>query len=311
MAQPTRKGNAVVHVKKGVAFAVGALIFSAAQAQLAVQDCTGCSTAQIEAKAVNCGQGYTYISDFASQNLYKVCFTWDVNDEYRPPKREKAYEWAQPESSYLKTFQAYEGVWLNNGHHMAVDATAYIHVDLKPKVSVGGDNGYLNAYDTVRAPANSQQVLDWLDSTNFTTQNVSGAPLPSPTSPALESVLVNWMNSVKTSLLSFQMTINITVVFNDGSKRTYTIAPSGQWTTVPNTAQDSHGNPIPETSNAVAGNGSSVTYGFGGAGANYDQNNLGTLIDLYNIPVIYNPNTSNVVCTWNASTNTIHCILPK
>lgn len=301
----------MIHTRKGIALAVGALVASAAQAQLAVQDCTGCSTAQIEAKAVNCGQGYTYISDFASQNLYKVCFTWDVNDEYRPPKREKDYDWAQPESSYLKTFQAYEGVWLNNGHHMAIDAAVYVHTDIKPPASFG-DNGYINAYDTVRAPANNDAVIKWLDSTNFTMENVSGALLPSPTSPSLESVLVNWMNSIKTSLVSFQMTINITVVFNDGSMRTYTITPSGQWATVPNTAKDSHGNPIPESSNAVAGNGSSVSYVFGGTGANYDQNNLSTLIDLYNIPVTYNDTyTTNVVCTWNATTSTVHCILPK
>lgn len=260
---------------------------------------------------MNCGQGYTYISNFASQNLYKVCFTWDVDDEYRPPKREKVYDWAQPESSYLKTFQAYEGVWLNNGHHMAVDATAYVHVDLTPKPGASfGDNGYLNAYDTVRSPTNNQAVLNWLDSTNFTVQNVSGALSPFPTSPALESALVNWMNSIKTSLVSFQVTISITVVFNDGSMRTYTVTPSGQWATVPNTAKDAHGNPIPETRDAVAGNGSSVSYVFGGTAPNYDQNNLNTLINLYNIPVTYNSTqTGSVVCTWDGTT--IRCSLPK
>lgn len=292
-----------------IAIAVGLLVAASAQAQVVAQDCTDCTTAQIEAMAPPCGQGYAYISDFGAPNLYKLCYTLDVNDGYQPPRREKEYQWAQPEATYENTFQAYLAVYNNNGHVKAIGAKSYLRLTLRPKVNVGGDDGYMNAYDTVRSSANNQVVLNWLDSTTFSTGNTE-AYVAGVVTPALTSATVALLNAIKTAVISFNIKISVTLVFNDGSQRTYTVGSSGAWETVPNTAMDAHFNRIPESASTVANNGGSETYGFGGY-PTYDQTNLSTLISLYGIPVTYGGTSGEIICTWDSIRNNLHCILPN
>ncbi|HET6914285.1 MAG TPA: hypothetical protein VFH71_13205 [Rhodanobacteraceae bacterium] len=262
----------MIHTKKGIALAVGALIFSAAQAQVATKDCTGCSTAQIEALASNCSSGYSYITDFASQNLYKVCFTWDVNDEYRPPRKEKDYDWAISEPQAGQIFKAYEDVYLNNGHVKAAAATLKINIQAPNPL---GDNGWMNAYDTVQSSQNENAVQNYLMTYHFSSADFTQS------APALAAGFAELLKSLQ--ITTPVITINnfpttVTLTFNDGSKRTYTFdSLHGTYVPTPGTAMDAHGNTIPENTSMATNNGIGQYYGFNG-GNTYDMGNIETIL---------------------------------
>jgi hypothetical protein len=300
-----------------VAIAVAACFFSAAaQAGVAVNatDCSVCTAAQLEALVPNCEQGSRLISDFEAGRLYQGCY--DIKGVQRRvvtrsgpvPMTSKIYHWTQPPAYMQNTFQAYLNVYNNNGHVRSQSATAYVHLDLVPKIHLG-DDGYMNAYDAVYAPVNNDAVLDWLNTTTFTTSNTSAAPGHAPFSPALAAAVNQLMNAIKSAVVSFDYPLQITVVFHDGSMRTYKVDPSGDWHEVPNAAKDGHGNPIPEKYDDVA-DGGKKTYGFGGGGPGYDQTNFVHTITGFGI-AIQGDSGATYGCTWNGSNNTLTCTRSK
>lgn len=310
----------MTHYRSSIALAIAAGLFAAAaQAGITVQakDCTGCTIAQIEALVPSCEQGERFITDFAAGRLYEGCYdiagvsprAVPINGNAPKPMAQgtKVYHWIQPTAAYQNTFQTYLDVYNINGHIRAAEAKAYLHVDLKPSISLG-DDGYMNAYDAVRAPANNNAVLDWLTTTYFTKDNVNGA-YPFAASPAMASALANLFNDLKVSILGIDFKVEVTVVFHDGSQRTYATNSFGDWAEVPGTAIDAHGNPIPEDYADIAGNGSR-TYGFNGQ-PGYDQTNLHTLANLYGASIVYDPTGVVVVCTMTAGNKTVTCVWPK
>lgn len=309
------------HYRSSIAFAIAAcLLTTAVQAGVVVQskDCTGCTTAQIEALVPSCEQGAIFITDFAAGRLYEGCYDIagvsprgvpTIGGKISPMAQgTKIYHWIQPDAGSQNTFQAYLDVYNNNGHVKAAEAKAYANLDLKPKLSLG-DDGYMNAYDTVRAAVNNNVVVNWLETTWFKTGQVQGAG-PGIGSPRLDDLLTNLFNTIKTSFLTINFQVQITIVFHDGSQRTYETAPSGNWVVVPGTAIDAHGNPIPENYNAIAGNGTQ-TYTFNGY-PGYDGTNLRTLTGLFGAGVEYNPtDTVTVVICSKKGNEGITCVWPK
>lgn len=313
----------MVPIRKGIAFALGAVIFSAAQAQIVAKDCTGCSTSEIEALAPNCSSGYSYITNFASQNMYKVCFMWDVNDAYRPPRREKDYSWASPESRYKLEFQAYENVYLYNGHFEGL--AMYVHVQTPAAVRAStsfasygsltsADNGYVNAFDTVTSVTDNNRVVAYLMSTNFNAEDIKN--WNPPFGPALVAAIAQLENAIKSNEFSFQ-NFNATYIveFPDGSQRTYRYDPTGHvFVAVPGTAYDAHGNKIPENANMATNGGGTANYDYTGGGPGYDQPNMETVLrnlGAQGIPVVSGGGGDQIECSWNDSTNTLSCTIKQ
>lgn len=287
----------MTHVKNAVAFAIGMAIFSAAQAQIVTTDCTSCSIGQIEALAIPCGQGYSYITDFAAPKLYKVCFTIDVNDAYRPPRKEKDYYWAQPESWAMQLFQAYENVYLDNGHVRA--ASAHVRINI-PARFPQGDNGYMNAYDVVSAPANMTALSDYLSTGSITRTYIEGQPdtaAAAHIADLLNAISVNGLIKINGFPVSFIMD------FNDGSHITVQYnATTGYWEAVPGTAIDANGNPLPESQSMAGNNGQS--YGFDGRNS-YDFGNFESRLrnlQAQGIPIVNGSGGGSIHCNWDGHT---------
>lgn len=294
-------------LKAGITLVIGALAFSSAEADIVLQNCNGCTTAQVEALAPNCAQGYAYVSDLVSQNLYKLCFNWDVDDGKRPALRYKDYTWLRPEDNVQQTWQAYEDIYLNNGHKMAADVS--IRVNIAPRIQMHGDNGRLNAFDTIGATANNDAVIDYLNTTYFTSENVNGSQRPA--SPALATAFATLLNhfQVTTPLITTNPNFPVTIVvaFSDGSKRTYSFNYAvQQYKAVPGTARDGHGNLIPENTSMASNGGSTETYGFGGSGPSYDQNNLESLLRRFGAQIT-GGSGGFVTCSWDGAKNSLTC----
>jgi len=304
----------------GLAIAAGLFAAGAAQAGIVIQakDCTGCTAAQIQALVPSCEQGERYITDFAAGRLYEGCYDISglspravpINGNGLRPLTQgtKIYHWIQPPAYLQNSFQAYLDVYNLNGHVRAASAAVHVQVDIQPKINLGADDGYMNAYDAVSATANNDVVLNWLESTLLTTQRVSAFPGSAPFSPAYAAALTTLLNSIKSSLLSVDFKVLITVVFHDGSTRQYTVDQYGDWATVPKSARDAHGNPIPEKYDDVA-DGGNQTYGFGG-GPGYDQTNFVHTITLFGVPIQGDSGTT-YGCVWNGSSNTLTCTRSK
>lgn len=311
----------MARIQKGIALVIGAMVLSTAQAQVLTKDCTGCTTTQIKAMASNCSSGYSYVTNFVSQNFYKICFMWDVNDEYRPPRKEKDYLWATPESQYQQEFQAYEAVYLYNGHVEGL--TMYVHVQTAAdtSASIGGvrvmasnDNGYVNAYDTVISAQDNNRVVGYLMNNNFNVDDIqSWNP---PFGSALVASISQLENAIKSKDISFQ-NFNATYIvqFPDGSQRTYQYDPSSHtFVAVPGTAYDAHRNKIPENA-SMASNGDGIaSYDYTGTGPSYDQPNMETLLrnlGAQGIPVVNGGSGGSIECSWNGSTNTLSCTVKQ
>lgn len=312
----------MTHYRSSIALAIAAGLFAAAaQAGITVQakDCTGCTIAQIEALVPSCEQGERFITDFAAGRLYEGCYdiagvsprSIPINGDAPRPMAQgtKVYHWIQPTAAYQNTFQAYLDVYNLNGHMRAASAAVRVQVDIRPKINLGADDGYMNAFDAVSATANNDVVVNWLNSTLITTQRVSALPGSAPFSPAYTAAITSLINSIKTAIVSVDFKVLITVVFHDGSTRQYTVDQYGDWTTVPKSARDAHGNPIPEKYDDVAGGGRQ-TYGFGGGGPDYDQRNFASTIRLWGIPV-QGDSGATWGCVWSGSSNTLTCTRSK
>lgn len=282
---------------KGVAVAIGIAIFSTVQAQVATTDCTGCSIGQIEALAPLCAQGYSYITDFAAPKLYKLCFTIDVNDAYRPPKKEKDYYWAQPESWAMQLFQAYENVYLDNGHIKAAAAHVRVYI---PAPFPQGDNGYMNAYDVVSSSANMTALSGYLSTGSITRTYIEGQPdtaAAAHIADLLNAISLNGIIKIDGFPVSFIMD------FDDGSHVTVQYnATTGYWGAVPGTARDANGNVLPESQSMAGNNGQS--YGFDGRNS-YDFGNFESRLrnlQAQGIPVTNGSGGGSVHCTWDGHT---------
>jgi hypothetical protein len=295
----------------GVFLVISSLVFSAAQADIILQDCNGCSSAQVEALAPICGsaKGYAYVSDLVSQNLYKVCYTLDINDEFNPPRRVKEFQWATPESNAYQTWKAYENIYLNNGHREAADVS--VKIDIPSATNLHGDNGHMNAYDTIGATPNNDAVIHFLNSHYFTSSNVDG--VNAPISPAFAAAAAELFNKLQVSTpvltLNPNFPIVVVVVFNDGSKRTYSFSYTNQtYQATPGTARDGHGQLIPENTNMASNGGSTETYDHSRAGPNYDQQNLQNLLNQFGAKIV-NGGGGFTTCSWRSDTSTLTCTI--
>lgn len=307
-----------IHASIALAVAAGLAFSASANAGLAIHatDCTGCTADQIQALMPNCEQGTRYVSDFANGNLYEGCY--DLTGVQRrvvtgggvktAAVASRHYNWYQPGAGLYNTFQAYQDVYNNNGHVKAAEAKAYVNLDLKPKVSLG-DDGYMNAYDASSADVNNSAVANWLETTWFTAGKVQGVVGPGIGSPRLDDMLANLFNTIKTSKLTVDFVVQITIVFHDGSEMTYKTDSNGNWVKVPGTAVDAHGNHIPENYHDLAGTGRQTYVINGNPG--YDGTNLRTLTNLYGANVVHNPTATVVVCSMMGPDNKVTCVWPK
>lgn len=273
--------------------------------------CNGCSKADVEYVLQNCGAGgYGLVADFKSHVLYKGCFSYETGGpaNENPIYKTKLYYWSQPNSEEYQAFENYYDLYQNDGHQLEALAVTSVHVNLQPKVSTGRDDGYLNAYDVVMVPADDGELVNWLNTTNFTTADVSGAYVGEPYSPSLGSALTRVLNSIKTGVVSFNFKVQLTIVFHDGSSVTYKVTDNGNWSRVLGMARDAHGNIVPYSATDIAPNGGSATYAFGGNGPNYDQSNFIHMLSLYGIGVAENGSSSQTItCTWSVNQHILQC----
>lgn len=289
----------MISFRREIALAASFFISVAASAQQVTQDCTGCTTTQVEALATGCGQGYTYVTDFAAQKLYKVCYTWDVDDGYRPPKKYKEYTWATPESSATQLFQAYEGVYQHNGHAEA--ATAHVIVNIHAPAP-NGDNGYMNAYDVLSSSANQNALSNYLLQEHFDSSYIKSPD------PALAAAVANLLNALQINgvIKIGGFPVSFTMDFNDGSHITVTFNVATQkYEPVPGTAVDAHLNTIPQNTNMASNGGIGQTYVFNG-GNTFDMGNIETVLrnlQARGIPVS-NGSGGSITCTWDGTTLT-------
>lgn len=305
------------------ALSASVLAFASAQAGVVSQDCTGCSTAQIEALAVNCNQGYSYAHDFAGNRFYKLCFSWDVNDAFRPPKREKTYQWITPEIQYQNAFQAYENVYLNNGNSKNIEINVRIPItesasstagEMHTMLSPVTDNGYVNAYDTIVSASDNDRIVQTLMTNYFnSTELQSWNP---PWGSALVAAIAQAENFFKSDLIDFSnFNATYTVHFNDGSQRTYQFSSSMHtFVAVPNSARDAHGQLIPENANAATNGYGTAVYNYENTPPGYDMPNLETLLrnmGAQGIPIVSGGGGGSVTCSWNGSTNTLTCTIKQ
>lgn len=288
----------------GLTFSAGA----SAGISIHATDCSGCTGAQLEALAPNCEQGSRLISDFAGGRLYEGCF--DIRGVERRvathagavAMSSKIYHWYQPTADKQNAFQAYLNVYNLNGHVRAAAAAVRVHVDIVPKSSLG-DDGYMNAYDTIGSKANSDAVLNWLNTTNFSTARISAPPGIAPFSPAYSAAMAQLINTIKSSIVNFDYNVKITVVFHDGSTRDYTVNKTGDWETVPNSSRDGHGNETPENRDAVANNGGYANYSYAGVGPNYDLSNFLATMQALGVPVVgVDTGSKKLLCSWDGTT---------
>lgn len=293
----------------------GLLIAASAQAGVVIQvnDCSDCTLAQIEALMPRCDRGFRYITDFSAGGLYKGCYELQGEQHAAairnvpPPASARSYHWMKPAAAYQNAFKVYLDVYTNNGHVKLAKAKIYVHTDLKPILALG-DDGYMNAYDTISASANNHAVTSWLESADFTASNVKGVPIFGTTSPALDGALLHLLNIIKTSPLSFDFVVSTDVVFHDKSKRDYTIDKYNDWNAIPGTARDGHDNRIPEKSNSIVPDHGTDTYDYSSAGPDYDMNNFLRLLRDYRIPVDNKESGGKqYVCAWNGHSHNIKC----
>lgn len=282
----------------------GLLACATAQAQQATTDCTSCTLAQIEALATPCAQGYAYITDFESQSLYKLCYTIDVNDAYRPPRREKEYHWATPEPSAQQLFMAYAGVYQNNGHVRAAAASLRVYI---PAPYPNGDNGFMNAYDVLSVSANQIALSNYLLQTRF-----NAAYMENPDT-ALAAKLADLLNALQIDgiVKIGGFPVSFITVFNDGSRITVKYnSTTGRYEPVPGTGIDSDGNIIPESKDMASNGGMGQTYGFTGRNG-YDANNMQTVLrnlGAQGIPVTNRGGVWRIACT-SAGNGPLNCVI--
>lgn len=124
----------------------------------------------------------------------------------------------------------------------------------------------------------------------------------------INSVISNAVDtSVLHSLGAASPSVRIVVTFTDGSHIDVGIDDSGvtpRMVVNEDSAVDSHGNNVPASPSAVAGNGKQI-YGFGGFGNKADQGNMAKLIGSYGISVPSSPvyacvkvGNAPINCTW-------------
>lgn len=293
------------------------------------KDCTGCTAAQVEALLPNCEQGAIYVTDFDAERLYEGCYDISGVSRRSVPlagkvatqslgvtNTTKKYHLVQPDAGAQNTFQAYLNVYKLNGHVKQASAKVYTHVDIQP-VHPLGDDGYMNAYDTVRSSSNNDAVTNWLETTLYTSETVEGYGYWNvPSSPALDAAMAGLLNNMKAAFLTLDFNVKIIVIFHDGSERTYSPDKYGDWKEVPGTAKDGHGNSIPDKAdaNSIANGSGSELYDFSSNGPSYDMNNFLTLMKLYGVPIVNGSSSGGgssqqLVCSWNTSSNTLTCSL--
>jgi hypothetical protein len=273
-----------------LAAAVG-LFFSAtlhAQVVQHAETCNGCTAPQIQALLPNCDQGYRYVADFASDHLYLGCYRQkDIRPTAMPylgaPGGQREYSYAQPSARNQNTFQAYQNLYAM-GYQNSANARVSAYSDLTPSVRLG-DDGYMNAYDTVRSTQNMDAVKTWLMSTTYTPSNTEGLNHQGVAEAGLSAYMAQLLNNVKTSVLSVDYQVNVTIVFHDRSAITMTFDNSnGIWKYVPGTARDAHGNLIPDSYEAVGGSaGGGEVYNFTNPNPGYDVTNFQQMLLLFNI----------------------------
>lgn len=271
-----------------LAVAVG-LFFSAtlhAQVIQHAQTCNSCTTQQIQALLPNCNQGYGYVADFDADHLYLGCYKEKgikpMAAPYLGAPTQRSYVYGQPPASQANTFQAYQNVYAANGHVLNANARVSVNADLTPSTRLG-DDGYINAYDAVHSTQNMDTVRAWLLSTGFTPANTVGLAGSGTASPQLSAVIAELLNNIKTSVISFNYTVNVIVVFHDGSQMTFAFnSPNGRWEYVPGTARDAHGNLVPDSYESVGGN-YGTTYNFTNPNPSYDLTNFLNSLQLGNV----------------------------
>lgn len=289
------------------------LFFSAALHAQVVQHaltCNGCTQQQVESLLPSCAVGYQYVADFDADRLYLGCYTTNGT---RPAMRtdtslprQRNYQWPQPPASEQNTFQAYQNVYAANGHALDINARVSVNADLAPSTRLG-DDGYINAYDALHSTQNMDTVKIWLMNTDYTPSNTEGFANNGTTSPQLSAVIAQLFNNIKTSVISFNYTVNLTVIFHDGSQMTFAFDnQNGRWEYVPGTARDAHDNLIPDSYTAIGGN-NGLTYDYNKTNPGYDLTNfLGTL-QLDNVQPQGSP-TKVIACVTVDGTVTCHYV---
>lgn len=197
--------------------------------------------------------------------------------------RQRNFVYSQPPPGSQNTFQAYQGVYAL-GYPNTANAKVSVQSGniLAPSVRLG-DDGWMNAYDAVHSTQNMDDVKTWLMSTTYTPSNTEGLNHQGVADVALSAGMALLLNNIKTSTLSFNYQVNVTIVFHDKSSITLRFDnPNGIWKYVPGTARDAHGNLIPDSYESTGGNNGS-TYNFTNPNPGYDLTNFLNTLQLDNV----------------------------
>lgn len=188
--------------------------------------CNGCTLTQATSLAESLGQGDHYIYDLPGNHFY----LFEVECEPIVGGKTCYASTLTPAPVRVTSFNNYRLAWTQNNYREAFVSTINYNV---PSGQPAGqhDDGYVNAYDTIHTSAYQNSLTNWLNDPS----NYSG------TLALIVSVLNN-----ATSYFS-NVSINVTVVFHDGSKRKFDfVLNNSQFEAVANSATDSDNNTLPE-----------------------------------------------------------------
>lgn len=195
--------------------------------------CNACTPTQVINKARSMGAGNHYIYDLPGNKLHLLeveCEpggggTVSCYPSETPPPAAAVNEFAQyrtavSQNNWSENFVAHVSLNLPSGGPHGRDG-------------LPTDRGSINAYDTLAFPQFNNNV-----------QNALGDP---GSYTGFWAILVNSISLANNPLISFNnLALTVFVDFEDGSQREYKLdLTSMTYQPVPDSAKDSHGNPIP------------------------------------------------------------------
>ncbi len=209
--------------------------------------CNNCSASQRANSAIYQGVGYKYVADFNLGTLYK----YQVS---REPKMGGGYMYfadaVSVEADHIDAFHRAKAIWDSNGHSLSYT-----------KVVPLAQSGSLTAFDVVDPGVGRTAVVNYISSwSNW---------------GAGDTVLFN-IQSYGNAFLAFRtgqaVTVTVQVNFPDGSKADFVFSyANNSWAYVDKSSVDSHGNPIPQSSNDIVRTpGGTQIYDYSGPGNPYD-----------------------------------------
>lgn len=279
---------------------ITAAVFPSSQAHAVVLDstfheCLNCTEERILNNAQAYGNGEHYIYDLPS-NLIHLVRVDSCESKFNGPVTCDNRELPIP-SDVASLFNTYHAAWGMNFQRESFSSD--VNYNMPSGNPVGGDhlpqdNGFVNSFDTIVGSSYQNNLTDWLEQ-------------PTHYSGAMATVISNLDTLPNVSIVNFSnMVIEVTVHFNDGSKRTFAAKDGSKvFKPVLGSARDAHNNTLKDS---VTTPPAGTLYFFHGSGndSSYDERNVIQLLPGSPPPL---PASGCLEVRWNG--HAVTCILPK